>query len=317
MLSRRKVFLYKVETTKGTDANPVPANDLILPVGDPSIQIPTDADTAEGEIKGTFGPGQPVVIKQSLGLEIATRVRGLGQGSGALVNPAIHAALMCSGHAVTTAGNGTSTPREATYVPTSVPANLKSGSGYLYEDGLLYKLLGAVNNLKFAASMDTLMCTFGLQAPYAAPTTVALPAWSMPTQEPFRMTSALCTISEGGSAVQVASFEFECGPSVENDYATGQNSYDVTDRAPMISIDPKATASTTDFTRLTNATQIALVATFTNSLGETLVFNAPKAVLVEMGSADRAGHITRQKKFQLVEGSSGDDQYSIKWTAVL
>jgi hypothetical protein len=36
----------------------------------------------------------------------------------------------------------------------------------------------------------------------------------------------------------------------------------------------------------------------------------------EIAPGDRAGRITRQKKFSLKE-TAGDDQYTIKWTSVL
>ena len=316
MLTRRKMFLYKVETTKGTDAVPVAASDLILPNNDINIQITTEQDTGESELKSTFGPGDSVTVKQAMSLEIVSRVRGLGQGVGALVTPAIHPLLIASGHAVATAGNGTSTPREATYTPTSVAANLKSASGYFYEDGLLYKLLGAVNTLSFEASMSALTVKGTVQAPYLVPTVAALPSFTAPTQKIYRMTSALAVINEAGSPVNIGAFTFDAAPKVEEDYVTGNHSFDVFDRSPSISIDPLAVAAVTDWTRLTNATSIAIVATFTNELGETLVFHAPKAVPMEISSQDRAGRITRQKKYSLKE-TAGDDSYSIKWTAVL
>lgn len=316
MLTRRKMFLYKVEATKGTDATPVPASDLILPNNDVNINVPTEQDAGENELKSTFGPGDSVTVKQAMSLEITSRVRGLGQGAGALVTPAIHPLLMASGHAAATAGDGSATPRQATYTPTSVAANLKSATGYFYEDGLLYKLLGAVNTLSFEASMSALTVKGTVQAPYLAPTVVALPSFTPPTQKIFRMTNVLCVIEEAASPVNVGAFTFDAAPTVEEDYVTGNHSFDVFDRNPQISIDPLAVASTTDWTRLTNATAIAIEATFTNELGETLVFNAPKCVPMEISSADRAGRITRQKKFSLKE-TAGDDAYSIVWTAVL
>lgn len=317
MLTRRKVYLAKVESTKGTDSVPVVGSDLIVPLGDLQIQLPTEVDLGEGELKGTFGPGAPVVTKQAMQLEVATRVRGLGQGAGALPSPAIRAWLLASGHTEVQAGNGTSTARSATYAPSSVAGNLKSASHYFYEDGLLYKVLAGVNTLSFEAQIGApLQAKATIQGPYAAPTVTALPSWSAPTQGIFVMSSALAAVTEAGGAVNISGFTLDTGASVENDYATGLNSYDLTDRVPVITIDPKAVASTTDFTRLTSATSIAIVATFTNAIGETLVFTALKAVPIEMTTRDRAGQIVREKKFQLVE-TSGDDQYEIEWTAIL
>ncbi len=80
MLTRRKVYLSKVEAVKGTDSVPVVASDLILPNGDLAIAIPTEQDSGEGDLKGTYGPGDSVTTKQSMSIEITTRVRGLGQG---------------------------------------------------------------------------------------------------------------------------------------------------------------------------------------------------------------------------------------------
>lgn len=317
MLTRNKVFLYKVETTKGVDAAPVPASDLIMPNGDLQIATPTEKDTGEGDIKGTFGPGDSVTLKQASSLEISTRVRGLG-GVGGALTPDIHALLIASGHSVTLGGDGTTTPRTATYKPTSVSATIQNAgaTGYFYEDGLLHKLLGAVNSLSFEAAMNVLMAKAAIQAGYTAPTVVALPAWAAPAGEIFRMTSALCAVTQDAGTINIGSFTFDCGVDIQENYESGSHFFEIANRNPTLVIDPKAVATAADWTALTNSTGFALIATFTNSLGETLVFTAPNAQLNEISTGDRAGRITRQKTFSLKE-TSGDDQYTIKWTGVI
>jgi hypothetical protein len=315
VLARNKMLLYKVESTKGTDAAPVAGSDLILPMGDLQIAVQTDQDTGAGELKGTFGPGASVTIKQTLSLDVESRVRGLGQGAAARTQPDVHPLLMASGHAVTTSGNGTSTARSAQYKPTSVVANLKTATAYLYEDGLLWKLIGAVNDLQFTASMDALKVRAKIQSKYTAPTTAAVPALTAPTERLFRMTSTLCTLSDGAS-LNVGSFTFDAGVSVEEAYETGLHEIQVVDRDPMITIDPRAVATAAEWTALSNATSVALTATFVNELGETLVFFAPKAVPKEITRQTRAGQIVSQRVYSLKE-TTWDDQYTITWTAVL
>jgi hypothetical protein len=301
---------------KGTDAAPVPASDLILPNGDLNIAVPTEQDSGEGDLKGTFGPGDSVTTKQSMSVEIGTRVRGLGQGAGALLTPGIHPWLLASGHTVVTAGDGATVARSATYTPSSVEANLKSTTDYIYEDELLYKMLGTIGPVSFEASMAALMAKTTRQAKYTAPTVIALPAWGAPTQKIFRMTSALCTITEGGGVVNIGAFTFDPGTDVQEANETGNLEFLVANRNPILSIDPRAVATAAELLALTNATSVQIVATFTNELGETLVFTAPKAVTMEFGRGDRAGRITSAKKFSLKE-TAGDDQYTIKWTSVL
>lgn len=316
MRTRRKLYLSKVEAAKGVDATPTPAADLIVPNGELNISVPTEQDAGEGDIKGTFGPGDSVTIKQAMSLEVTTRVRGLGQGAGALLVPSIHPWLLASGHTVTQAGNGVATPRSAKYKPTSVEEDLKTTSDYFYEDGLLYKLLGAVGGLSFEASMNALVAKSTRQAKYSAPAVVAFPAFTLPTQEVFRMTSALCAIDEGGGAVNIGAFTFDTQTDVQEAYETGAHFFEVANRNPIITIDPLAVATADDWDRLTDCGSVAIVATFTNSLGETLVFSAPKCVPQEITTGDRAGRITRQKTYSLKE-TNGDDQYTIKWTSVL
>ena len=317
MLTRRIVYLSKLEAAKGTDSAPVPASDLILPNGDIVPGVPTEQDMGDGDLKGTFGPGDSVTTKQSLSTEVTTRVRGLGQGAAALLTPAIHPWLLASGHTVVTAGDGAAGgARSAEYKPSSVEANLKSTTDYLYEDGLLYKLLGTIGPVSFDASMAALMAKSTRQAKYTAPTVVALPAWAAPTQKIFRMTSALCTVSEGGAAVNIGAFTFDPGTDVQEANETGNLEFLVANRNPIISIDPRAVATAAELLALTNATSVQIVATFTNELGETLVFTAPKCVPSEFGRGNRAGRITSAKKFSLKE-TAGDDQYTIKWTSVL
>ncbi|MBI1397071.1 MAG: hypothetical protein GC151_13930 [Betaproteobacteria bacterium] len=315
MLTRRKMVLAKVETTKGTDASPTAGSNLILPNGDLQIQVPIEQDTGAGDLKSTFGPGQSVTFKQAMKLATTVRVRGLGSGASALTEPMIAPLLRASGHDVATAGDGSSTAKSATYTPTSVGANLKSNTVYFYEDGLLYKMLGAVCNLSFEAAMNALIVKAEFQSKYTAPATASFPSFTAPTEEVFRMTNTLCTMSDG-STINIGKFTFDSGAKVSEAYETGNHEFQVEDREPTITIDPLAIASAADWTALINATSFHLTATFTNSLGETLVFDAPAAVLQEISTGDRAGRITREKKFSLKE-TSGDDQYSIEWTSVL
>jgi hypothetical protein len=316
MLTRRKAFLYKVEGTKGVDAAPVAPDDVIIPNGDLNISIPTEQDTGEGDLKSTFGPGESVTIKQAMSIEISTRVRGLGQGASALLVPSIHAMLMASGHDYNPTGDGSATPRAVVYTPTSVEASLKSATGYFYEDGLLYKLIQAANNLSFEASMTALMAKGTAQAGYLAPTVVAIPAISAQTEEVFRMTSTLCAVTDEGTPINIGSFTFDPGVDIQESYATGEHFFEVANRNPTLVIDPKAVATADDWNALTNATSVEIIATFTNSIGETLVFHFPRAVPSDMSSGDRAARITRGKTFSLKETAT-DDQYSITWTSVL
>ena len=317
MDNRSKVFLHKVETVKGTDAVPTSTDDLVVLNGDVNISIATEQDSGEGELKGTWGPGESVTVKQSQSFPVSTRVRGLGQGASALLVPHIHGGMMASAHSVTTSGDGSATPRAAEYKPTSVEADLKSATGYFYEAGLLYTMLGAVNDLKLEASMSALVASYNVQAKYTDPTVVALPSFNMPTEEVFRMTSALCSVSEGGSTVNIGAFTFDTGVTVEEDYETGNHDFELSNRNPTITIDPKAVATAADWNALRDATSLAIIVTFTNSIGETLVFTAPNAVPMENARGVRAGRITSAKTYSLKEGVAGDDQYTIKWTSVL
>lgn len=316
-LTRSKVYLSKIESTEGTDAAPVPSSDLILLDGDVNIEVPTEQDMGDGELKGTFGPGQSTTLKQAFSLSPSTRVRGLGQGVAALLTPAIHPWLLASGHTVVTAGNGSGVARSATYAPSSVLANLKTATEYFYENGLLYKMLGASHAPMFEASMSVLKAKSKPQSKYTAPAAQALPAWALPTQDFFRMTSALCTVSEGGSAVQVGSFTFDPGTAIEETYETGFHGFRVADRKPTIKINPRAVAgSVADWARLSACTSLAIVATFTNGIGETLVFTANKCVPSAIAAGARAGRQIRDVTYELKE-TAGDDQYSLVWTAVL
>lgn len=316
-LARRKVFLEKIESTEGTDSLPVPASDLVLPNGDINIELPTEQDMGEGELKGTFGPGASTTTKNAFGLAMTTRIRGLGQGVSALLTPSIHPALLSCGHTVVTAGDGSATARSAEYKPSSVLANLKTATRYWYADGLLYKLLGSVNDLSFEASMNALMAKYKVQSKYTDPAAQALPAWAAPTQKFFRMTNALCTVNEAGSPIQIGAFTFDTGSKVEETYETGFHGFRLADRSPTIKIDPRAVdGSLTRLNQLKNATSIAIVATFTNDIGETLVFTANVCTPSELGKGARAGRQIDQLSYSIKE-TTGDDQYTIKWTSVL
>jgi len=317
MLPRNKAFLFKEESTKGADSVPTPADNLIVLYEDSDIAPATEADMAEGELKGSMGPGMPETMKQSCGLPVTVRVRGLGQGVAAQLLPELDPFLKNTGHTVVSAGDGSSTPRSATYSLSSTESDFKTASGYWFEAGLRYRMLAATNGFSIEASMAApVLFKTTIQSAYEAPTVVAVPAITPHPERIFKMTSALVNITEAGGTVNIGQFSFDTGSAPEENFETGNHDFSIFDRSPTITIDPKAVTTAVDWDRLTNSTAVVIVATFTNAVGETLILNAPKCVPVEQSTASRGGRMTRSRKYQLVE-TTQNDQYTLVWTSVL
>lgn len=175
--TRNMLVTAKVETTAGTDAVPTAASDAVLLVENVDIS-PIEISYAQRKLLLPYFGGSLDLLgtyfsKVTFSCEAA--------GSGTAGTSAQWGDLLI-GCAVAEASLTTPTRVEGTPVSTS----LKTLSIYLYDDGVLHKLIGAMGNAKFSAKIgETPKWTFEFIGAYAAVTAVALPAatltaWKVP-----------------------------------------------------------------------------------------------------------------------------------------
>jgi hypothetical protein len=134
---------------------------------------------------------------------------------------------------------GTFTPQTATAANPMNTATIGS-----YEAGRLMSAKGCAGTFKIKGkSGDPLLITWTFTGGWVAPTSTAIPsAITYPTQIPPRFAGATFTV--GGTVYRISDFEFDWGATVylreDPTDVSGYRAAVVTDRKPMIRIDPES-----------------------------------------------------------------------------
>ncbi len=291
-----RLLLSKIETTKGTDSVPVVGIDAVR-IKTGKIVLSQDS-VAINAVKQTMGHLPHLVGKQTVQLDLEVDVKG----SGAAGTPPEVADLLQACGLVETIVAATS----ASYDPsTSVQ---KTVTMYWYEDGLLWKLLGAVGKCSLNAQIGaTPTFKFTFSAPYAVPTAVTCPTGAVyQAAAPIVMSSA--DIINDGSAIKVGAFSLDDGNTIQHHYTTSNSEFVIADRAPKVKITKDSISTIAEWTALNAGTNAALSAQFGATAGNKLVVSAPVARRETVASAARADRPTLGTSWGLYE-SVGDDQY--------
>ena len=299
-----KAFLFKKETTKGTDITPSAATDGVrveLGFG----VTPLVDKIAYNPVKTTMGALKSLTGRKTITMEVPALVRGSGAAGTA---PEVGDLLQACGLVETVAA-----ATSVTYAPTSSAAALESGSAYAYIDGQLIKALGAVGTCSFDCTINSpLAANFSLSAGFdTAPTTTASVAPTLDATQPIVMTSA--DVISDGSVLAVGSFTLDLGNEIGDHYTTGGNEFTVSNRAPTVTISKDSVSTVADWNALVAGTEFSLSAAFGANAGNVMTITAAKAVMTEQSIAERNERQTKELTFELVE-TSGDDQFAIAFT---
>lgn len=193
------------------------------------------------------------------------------------------------------------TPDDITLAP--------SASLGIYEAGKAHTMAGARANLPLSGQPgQELLARFTVRAPWADPVADQTePTVTAPTGSPLLFAGALA-ITEDGSDIDIGSVEIDLGNVLEDDVNNVGVRVLGKDFNPVIRINPLAVATVSEWDKLVNGGEIAIVATWNG-----LVINAPQCQLVDMGSEESSGRIRRAKTWQMNE-SAGDDQFTATFT---
>lgn len=295
-------LMAKIEATNDTDPVPVVGtNDVRVVTGKISM---TPGILARNVVKTTMGPKAHLIDPKrvmQLDLEIFLKP------SGAAGTPPEYGPLLIACGMKETIVAATS----VSYDPLTSP--LKKCTCYWYEDGLLYKLVGAVGKVTLDAQIGKIpTLKFTMKAPFAEPTAVAVPATaSMVFQSAADIVmSSADVISEAAGAVKVGAFNFDDGADVQQHFTTGQNIFQYAGRTPKIKFTEDSVSTAAVWQGLTAGTSLALSASFGASAGNRLVLTAPAGVRENIGNANRADVPTHEISYGLYE-SAGDDAYKL------
>jgi len=298
------LVLAKLETTKGTDAAPVPASNAVRVLNRPWPKVdgkPIDRQA----VKQTMG-NLPHLINPdaSMTCELQVELKGSGTaGTAPEYAPMIQAARTSE-----TINAGVS----AVYQPTSAAASEKSATVYVYADGLLWKFIGAVADVKIDGAIGQVAtATVTISAPYAAPTAAAVPTGAVfPSDNVQPLVFSSASVVTQGGAINVGSFSLSFGNDVQERVLTGEHAFEVANRAPEFTVNRKSVSTASEWDALMNATAATLQVTLGSIAGNIVQIDASNALRKSIGYGEQGAAIMQDVAFGLYETAS-DDQFTV------
>ena len=293
------LLLAEIEVTPGVDPLPVPASDAVRVR---SAKISVTPDVIENPVvKQTMGK-IPHLIGGKSTMQIEIEVALKGSGAAGTV-PEVGRLLNACGH-LQTISAGVS----VAYDPQTNTDLHKTMTLYWYEDGLLWKFIGAIGKHNSDAGIGAAaVAKFTFSAPFLAPTAVACPTGAVyQASAPIVMSSA--DVVNDGAVIKCGAVGLEGGEELFHHYVTGLNKFSIVDRNAALKITKDSISTAAEWTALLAGTNTTLSATLGAAAGNRVVLTAP--VMRRRGVAPglRGDLNTLELSYGLYE-SAGDDQY--------
>lgn len=285
--AKEVALLGKAEVTAGINSIPAAATDAIRLAERPALAL--DFSPLEDKsISQAFGDGVADIIGKAMKLDVTFYIRS---GGGLGVRPDFSPIIECAGHNVTLAAL-----TSVSIAPvTALGASRKTSTFYYYEDGLLYKFVGAMSTFTFSAPIDGWMMAKGsIMAPYLEPTVAALPAGlAYQVSDPIKVTpSDIAT--EGGVAIQIGSFDFDSSVAISEIRKIGLEEIQMDDRPkPTVSFSKRSLGTAADFQRLMAASLVEFKS-IVGAAGNRITFTGPQGQMESMAPEVENNHINRK-----------------------
>jgi hypothetical protein len=307
MKTRKRFILAKIETTYGTDAEPVVATDSILTTG--LQRTIYDGNTVERNLdRSTLGLDEQINTGPFARIEFGVEIAGAGAAGD---TPKWDALLRAAGFAATVTAE-----TDVQYDPVS--DDYESVTIHYWQDGERQILTGCRGSVRFvlnAGAIPMMMFTFiGL---YQRPTaeTVVVPdvsAFVVPLPVNKKNTPT-CTLDSYDAIVQ--SLEIDWGAETPYQNFVNLEEVFVVDRAPagnMTLLAPRiATKNLFALMESDNGvTKSAFQLVHGTAAGNTVTLDAPKVQLSGITETDINGELGYQTQARLLP-DSGDDELKI------
>lgn len=307
---KRTILLAKAETTYDTDPTPSATVDS-LAVQD--AQIKENASPVERNLQLLSLGNFPSLLGEQWA-EISFKVAVLGSGTAGTA-PRLGALLKACGLSETVVSS-----TSVTYAPTS--SNHGSATIYLFKDGRRHIMTGCRGTFKLVYSAaKELMAEFTLMGRELTPTVTSLP--SPVTYETTVRVPPVCKSSNfrynSKSTLVVANVELDAAMKVVKRVSLNDSNaiagFEITDRKPMVSIDPEAQFETSyDFRGDWLTTQRALAIVATRAAGNIVTLNVPNFNITKIEYADREGIQVEKIEGEATESTTLNDAFSIAFT---
>jgi len=302
VLKQKALVLVKTETTYGVDSIPVGGVNAIL-CEEPAISFQGTALTSNA-LKPTLGAKKSRYVGEALSLSFTTEVRGSGTaGTAPETSPLFRACrfteVIDTGVSVEYHPNSDDAPESATI--------------YFYQDGILYKLLGARGTATLDAKTNEIAkIKWDMKGIFAGPVDATLPSATFnPLVSPV-FQSAAATLDSYAVVFDALNITFGNTLAVRKsaNAATGILEHAITERAITGSIDPeKVRVADKDwFSVMSGGASVAFTATIGQGAGNKCVITAPAVQITEMSDGDRDGILTNTLNLSFVPTDAGDDE---------
>ncbi len=303
---KNQLLLAKVETTYDVDAAPSVSVDSLLAI-DPKIkEIISTVDRPAGVASLSKVPS--VAGSKYAEITFSMELKGSGVAGTA---PRVGALLRACGFGQTIVSN-----TSVTYLPVS--SLFESVTIWLYIDGRVHKVTGCRGDFKLNCTAGKMpMIEFTLKGRYADPTLLAL---SSPTLEStLPQVCKNCNFAYNNLiTLVVKTLELEMKNKVDmRDSLSDPNAiagFEITDRSPMLTIDPEATLQTSyNFRADAYTNQRAISMTIGATGGNIVTLSLPK-FNPYWPSYEARGEILVEKLSGEATQNAGNDEVSIALT---
>lgn len=233
---KNQLLLAKVETTYDSDPTPSASTDAIVAL-DPKIKEIIDPVRRPAQI-GSLSRLNSVAGKKMAEVTFSMELKGSGSAGTA---PRIGALLRACGFGQTIVSS-----TSVTYKPVS--SAFESVTIYVYIDGRLHTVTGCRGDVKFKCEAGQMaLAEFTFKGRYADPSLSANPTPTLESTNPQVCKSCVFTYNSRTSLV-VKTAEIEMNNTIaERPSLNDANSiagFELTDRDPMLTIDPEAIIET-------------------------------------------------------------------------
>lgn len=308
MIKKRSVLFAKTETTSGTDVTPTEGANAIRVI---------DADIKEVIEKVERPVGQKFLgnipsVAGTKHYELTFKVEVAGSGT---VNLATrHAPLLLACSMDETINSGT----DITYEPISGETTVYSCTIWLYIDGRVYKPTGCIGSVKLICEAGKIaIYEFTMKGKYVASSALSLPSPTYDANIPPTCKAGTFTYDSKTTLV-VGKLEIDLGNVIATRFdvadATGIAGFVITDRKPMLTMNPEAQVETSYTFRtdqLVNQDQLSYVIGGTSK--NIMTVTVPKVNIENIDLGDNEGVLLEEITAE-IDISSGDDEIAIVYT---
>ncbi|MFZ5530294.1 MAG: phage tail tube protein [Pseudomonadota bacterium] len=300
LITRKQVLLSKIEGTYGQDSTPAAGNDAMLVSGlkfTPMALNAVDRTFAHP----WFGADGKLLASAYGKLEFDVEIAG----SGALGTAPRFGALLKGCAMSETVNAGVS----VVYAPVS--SAQQSMTGYYFEDGIKYVLLGArgSKSLKFGAGGVPMM-HYSFTGLRVAPSDLALPTPTLPTVVPVACNQANTTFSLGGYAGVMQELSIDFADEVKYTNRPNSESVQIVGRKVTGSVTLEKTLLATKNWYSAAFTSNVLTLTHGTANGNKFKVDAPAAQIVSVEHAETDGIAMVQLGLEFLP-SAGNDEVTL------